>query len=566
MPLSRGSNVPVEQSELSEGLGFLHQRGFRPLPSKGSLRIFEGELPCVRGPVRISIKIVDWDFTEYPVIHILQLPEGAPRLIPHVSSSGWFCYLASGSIILDRYDPASAIGQCLDAATKELDRLLNNPQYREGELQTEFGVSWSIGQEPRPKAIRLGTIGDVGKQVRAYYMGRGERQWTLVSSDPEEPDRIVRSQHLKEFSNGPPCWLFDSNRYPRIGADGLPTTVGALFSWLKSWDPKLYADLQRKLGEGPYKNATTILIIVCSPAGWFGFLIELDESLVLAFGRKPKELRQQLHTRRKNHPLMRISISEIGPDFIHSRNLLFPTLKGKTITLIGCGSIGSYLSQALVRLGAGTGCGKLRLVDPDILLADNLGRHLLGIESLDESKVSSLGALFSTQFPHAKIESLVRAALLPGDLIGDLIVNATGEEALSEAINHHMLRQPTERRAPVLHVWIAGQGEATQALWVDGARYACFRCMRQNDARRSPRFDLEFPQDGLAVVGCHAFTPYAVSAPMSASALAIDMISDWLQGDPSPRFRTRLREGSSARKIKNKNVEPREGCPACTDP
>ena len=53
---------------------------------------------------------------------------------------------------------------------------------------------------------------------------------------------------------------------------------------------------------------------------------------------------------------------------------------------------------------------------------------------------------------------------------------------------------------------------------------------------------------------------------MSASALAIDMIADWLKGDVSPRFRTRSIEGANVRKIKSQNMSRLEGCPGCSPP
>ena len=53
-------------------------------------------------------------------------------------------------------------------------------------------------------------------------------------------------------------------------------------------------------------------------------------------------------------------------------------------------------------------------------------------------------------------------------------------------------------------------------------------------------------------MACADFTPFAVSASMSAAALTIDMILDWLQGDVSPRYRTRYTEKWMGEKIEVK--------------
>jgi len=440
------------------------------LPSEAGTRHFEGALKCTRGDVKIRLSIEDWDFTRYPDIEILEPPQGAPRLIPHISASGWFCYLAAGSIVLDRYAPDVAIGQCLEIAAAELNRLLADARYREGELQTEFGASWSVGQHPRPVPATLGSIGAGNTSAKAYFMGEANDRWLLISADEAEPIRVSKAMGTTRPTSSLGCWVLRSERFPSVGENGVPETVGELFAWLKSWDDALYRDFQHRLGKGPFKKPGHILVAVHCPAGWFGFMFELDKILITGFGRKPSVLRQQLHMRRRSTKLERLTLSEMSPDFIHGRNLNFPSLKDKKIVLIGCGAIGGYLVEGLVRLGAGTGGGELLLVDPDELAPGNLGRHTLGMESLRQAKVTALAARLGFEFPHAKVTPRQRFAAFPGDLVGDLVINASGEEALSEAMNFHRLKLPECRRPPSLHVWVTGEGACTQALWVDASK------------------------------------------------------------------------------------------------
>jgi len=551
------------QRALAAALRYLRGRGFVQLPSQAGVRQFEGSLKCTKGDVRIRLSIENWDFTQYPVIEILELPDGLPRLIPHISASGWFCYLADGTVVLDRYAPDSAVAQCLHIATQELDRLLEDPRYREGELQTEFGASWSIGQDPQPVPAQLGTVGCGDASANAYFMGQLDAQWLLISSDEEEPGRLAKVMGLPAPRNMRDCWVLRSKNSPSVGLDGIPDTVGELFTWLKSWDDQLHREFQKRLGKGPFRQSGLLPVVINCPAGWFGFMFELDKLLITGFGKKPLALRQQLHTGRRSTKLTRLSLSEISPDFIHSRNLNFPSLKGKRIVLLGCGAIGGYLAEGLVRLGAGTGVGELLLVDPDVLAPENLGRHALGMNSLREPKVTTLAARLTLEFPHAKVTPEHRRANFPADLVGDLVINATGEEALCEAMNFHRLELPDYRRPQSLHVWITGEGACTQALWVDIPKFACFRCLRLNDGKRTKRFDLGLGNGNLRVRGCTAFTPYAVSAPMSAAALALDMVAAWMSGNPSPRFRTRSVEATKVRMPKNDDLRPLQGCPAC---
>ena len=197
---------------------------------------------------------------------------------------------------------------------------------------------------------------------------------------------------------------------------------------------------------------------------------------------------------------------------------------------------------------------------------DNLGRHLLGYSGLFQNKAEALRAELMRQFPVSKIEAVNEdVARFPRLFGSDLVVDATGEEAVSEFLNGIRIERAT--KVPILHVWIKGNGECVQALWADRSGFGCFGCLRVTDAKvyRKERFpvlpDGALPRRGR--VGCHAFTPYAVSSPMAAAALATDVIIDWIKGDPSPRFRTRSVENAHLNQVKNQNIVPLKNCPAC---
>lgn len=550
---------------LGATLRMLRSRGFTALPSRGLARRFEGMLGCHRGPVRIELVISDWDFVKYPAIRVLDAPSELPTLAPHLDAGRELCYFASGAAILDRYDPEHAIAQCLDQATAELNRLMAGAGYREGEFQTEFGANWSVGQLPPPFPILLGIISRDHDQAGVFSMGPGDERYVMVTSHGDEADGLCRVRGWPTPTTiASTCWIIRSHQRPSLPQGALPCTIGEMFTWIKEWDRAAYSSIQRILTHKQYLAFDEVTFLLQTGAGWFGFEFTMDRLKRLGCQRRPTTMRQSLHGRGGNRPVVRLSVHEVGPDFVHSRNLSHSSLKDLRITLIGCGAIGGYLAQSLVKLGAGSGDGQLTLIDSEILQAENLGRHLLGFESLFVPKARALQQNLTRQFPSSNVLAVERPAQFGSDLKGDLIIDATGEEAFSEALNHWRLQQPAALRAPVLHVWILGTGEGTQALWVDTAKFACYRCLRRNDAARTPRFDLPPPPADIRGLGCRAFTPYAVSAPLAAASLGIDAIISWLHGDPSPRFRTRAKEGTRIRNIKSQNLAPLLGCPACS--
>ena len=87
--------------------------------------------------------------------------------------------------------------------------------------------------------------------------------------------------------------------------------------------------------------------------------------------------------------------------------------------------------------------------------------------------------------------------------------------------------------------------------------------MEAGQAFGTPRFPLLKDEPVRAFVGCHAFTPYSTTMPTVAAALACDFVMDWLGGEVSPRFRTRVHEHAQVFKVKNQDIERLNGCPAC---
>jgi hypothetical protein len=550
---------------LAAALRVLRARGFVSLPRAGTTRYFEGPLVCKDGVVRIRIAIRDWDFVSYPSIRVLQAPQSLQGVTPHIDAAGGLCYLASGTVILDRYHPEHAIAQCLDLARQELDRLAKKPVYRQEEFQSEFGANWYLGQLPLPWDVSLGSLARDSQVAAAYGIGPPDERLIAISDNADEIGRLCAVRGWPEPTPlKATCAVIRSDAWPTIPTIGLPTTVSEVFGWIRDWDRHAYGAIQSVLGQRRCLSNHYAIFLLHTRAGWFGFSFKIDATKRLAYSRKPTDFRQSLHRRNSTLPINRVAVREISADFVHSRNLTFPSLKGRSITLIGCGAIGGYLAQALARLGAGTGGGELTLIDPEPLGPENLGRHWLGYDSLFTLKAEAVKQRIEKEFPESRVQAHVRRAEFPLDIRGDLIVDATGEEAFSEALNYHRQQLDLVRRPLTLHTWIMGNGDCAQALWVDLPKFACYRCLRCNDPERTPRFPiLEHPPETLNL-GCHAFTPYAVSAPMTAAALATDLVIGWMSGDPSPRFRTRVVEGAELRKVKSQNLSPLVGCPACS--
>lgn len=182
---------------------------------------------------------------------------------------------------------------------------------------------------------------------------------------------------------------------------------------------------------------------------------------------------------------MPVSVIRIDDRYLAQRNIpKSKTLAGKRIALVGCGTIGGYLSDMLVKAGAGSCGGKLTLVDFDGLLPQNIGRHRLGFPDLLSNKAEAMAKELKRLSPGVEVHALpvdVRQAQL-GKL--DLLIDATGEESLG-----HWLCGRYRAPTPMLSVWIEGPGTAVRALLRTNASGACYRCLWQKPQKRRTSLD-----------------------------------------------------------------------------
>jgi hypothetical protein len=324
--------------------------------------VFDGTLKLTVGSVVVRLEVEDWDFLKYPVIRLLERPAFLPELTPHVGPQGDLCYFQQDTVVLDRFNPAGSILSCIRQAQHVLERMATSPVQRAQDLQDEFLAYWLLGQQ-RIWPVVLGLVDGDSESASYFVLGpEGDRK-VMICSSREEAARFARALNVEPPKGGAiQCWLIRSEVYP-AAPTRLPETVQELFAYLKLWDRAVYNRVQQILERRrEYLKYSFVTFAVNSPAGWLGFGFDLHATKRQGYQRKPQLYKQYLHGKGGDHKILRLAITDVSPAFLHSRNLSFPDLRGKRITIIGSGAIGGFLAQALARLGAGSGAGgKLKL-------------------------------------------------------------------------------------------------------------------------------------------------------------------------------------------------------------
>lgn len=85
---------------------------------------------------------------------------------------------------------------------------------------------------------------------------------------------------------------------------------------------------------------------------------------------------------------------------VQTRSPEWDELSGKTIGIVGLGSVGSKIAMSLARMG----CRKFYMIDHDLLLPENLQRHALDWQGVVQHKVDTMKVAICLVAPGAQVE------------------------------------------------------------------------------------------------------------------------------------------------------------------
>lgn len=541
-----GASVLQELSHALRARGFAYA-GMTP---DGWPR-FHGQLTAA-GAAHDARVLVDLTGQELPRVYV-DLPAGAPPVIAHVGANGFVCYAVKGSLVLDIFDIPGQTLACLDRAAVVLDLALRGEMQQD--LEDEFFAFWSgelcfvdVGPTDRSPLTVL-HFEDAGLAFVTNNQERTQRKLKAMQLHGATEASVVVGIKVVSAANPRPT----QGVWP-------PRTVNELLRWQELLDPKARRDIEQQLLRACARRKRIALCVVKTPRTQYAFWVPLTKDQKQSPAQALATARPRLLAA-KVYPMTTVRIDD---DYASQRNTPDKTtLAGKRIALIGCGTIGGFLAELLVKAGAGLDRGELLLVDHDILMPQNVGRHRLGINYALKNKATSLKTELTLGAPTANLRDLpvkVQEAEL-GRL--DLLIDATGEESLSSQLTRHL--SDSGKFVPSLTTWVEGPGVAVRALLRDSQDQGCIRCMcKAHGEQRFPVVQGAMP-DELAGHGCESlYVPFPATVSIQAACLAADMVSDWLAGTPAPRLRTALTRRGFINATEDTDVPRRENCPACS--
>jgi molybdopterin/thiamine biosynthesis adenylyltransferase len=534
--------------------------GFRQTGLDRGAPIYEGAVASGQRKILIALIVEDVLFTQAPRVRITD-PAITAQIRAHLDEAGDFCYISSHLEEYDPYNAGGAVLRCLESVRETLDLVLHgNPR---ADLQREFLSYWHAGSYIYAD-LPGDFVGAAEVHVRKDEVGGGflvttpsrAKAWrSRLTNAPVTPALIVRAAK------------------PLLSTKG--ESPGATLESFKTWASPFFttADLEKIVSPS---TADGSLVVVAAENGSIGFRFEWPAVESQAF-LKAAPLRR--HAWIQAHPsrmtLKRYAFHSVDRStMVNARLREKSALESLSIAVIGCGTVGSRIILDLVRSGAGAPGHPLILVDPDMLRAANLGRHVLGVDALDTPKSEAM-AIEARRF-HPEVEVLpIEMSVL--DCLRriercDLIVDATGHNPLALRLNEIALdrRRRGGQFPPIVHAAVHGNGLAAQTILVTDTAHACLKCLRPGHGN----FKANPIRPGLltdmvpAACGDGAYIPYAAAAPAIAGALAVQAVLEWATApdQPGPRVRTRRLDQDRTVPINDRNWGVDPACPACGRP
>lgn len=527
-------------------------RGFRFVkPSSGGF-ILAGPLHTSEG-AHDCILSLPRNFDRPPAIALRKIPDVLKPIAPHLDSEGGLCYLSRSSIAINIFDPVGQMLGCLERAEKVLGQLLR--QELVDDLAEEFFAYWGEDFFHVFFDFRVGT----SKNLRAMVDTRSSHHFALVFITDDVARTTRKSKVLGHEVRELVCSV--ARVYTQVEPrptqeEWPPKTLGNLLKWQSIRDARASRKIEERIGQAAERGADCLAIMIESPRFLYAFVV-LFAPLQGANYSKVQLRKKQI---RESCPILALRGWRIDEGYITQRNVPgMKTLENKKIIVVGCGTIGGYLADMLVKAGAGARTGELILVDSDILHAANLGRHRLGFQYIDMKKSDALAQELKTCMPDANIRSLPVDARTANLSKADLIIDATGEQTVSDflAAEHTITDQ--------LCVWIEGPGVAVRALIRRDSNQACIQCLTRHMREGEYSATVEEMPKVYAGQGCESeYVPFPASVSMQAACLASEMVMDWSAGADSPALRTWVVDRKFTAKMDDCTPPKSADCPACS--
>lgn len=576
------------------GCGYRYTRA-RNLPDKAILYsqnprkgYYTKEYETVAGNFNVALVPHSDPFTELPIAYIFELPEQfRDRLMPHVSLEGFLCYVEQMEADWD----SNNLEETFREVDAQIRRTLVNSVSAavEGlndkrELEGEFAAYW------RPSdSLFILSNANRGARLKTHLSqslmpdGATRLEYiTVEESSPEDTESVI-SKWLKQRylpRNSLKEYLINTH-YISVN----PSRLAGM-----KWPPASFRDLLDWLAKADH-NARNRVIDHIKAEGKKRYIFLFDIfnqdifAIYIEFCTNSIDFRRHKRSAKNSTAKLakilggknvcityqRLGVVRADIETLLSRNSQregAANLSEMCIALVGCGTIGGYLAELLLRNGAGFGKGFLHLYDDDLYKPSNFGRHTLSSHDFGWSKSISLARrLQDSVHLKTKIVGFEKQFCLSTDVMQkyDIIIDATGRPPVSKRMASLVRNISTDQRPIIIHAFNDGNGRASKVFIDDGR--SCYGCMISNPEKYRNGIDSRFYHLDISSEkskSCGStYTPYDAAVSSITASLAQMAVLSTLEPKIKWTYSEHVLEGG--RSLKPQFLPRQSNCPICNE-
>jgi len=488
---------------------------------------FKYEIAGIEIPMAIGVPF-DWD---RKLIDVYVENYKKVKFIPHLGSDGSLCLFDLEGVLIDK-NFEGLLNQTLRRVKKTLWDGLN--ELNKEDFIEEFEQYW--GRLPKTKALKsmVTTNKDIKlikyadnqkkiiKEKKNNYIDvlKKKKQYSLVSSDLE-----------KDFNSYEDMNTIKNGVYVYINAED--------YIYPPDWRENLEIEYINILLNNKSVDKDKIIYNIN----------KCKTDLVLIFNiKQPNDSTNILGAIIKNYNIDKLSsnikiqskvdlipclVIRCDKEFLINRGGASTDIYKKRVLVIGCGSIGGYLINELVK----TGVNCIDVVDGDILKEENIYRHLLGMNYVDEYKSKAIVDHIKKSIPNVSISSCednIEDAIYDESISlpeYDLIVSAVGNHNVNRWINDYIHTNKIE--TPVVYLWNEVLGIGSHVAFISINNKGCYECFF-GESEDGIYDKTSYCERGQAFIkrirGCSsAYLPFSSTNSITTAITGIDVIKKYFE-------------------------------------
>ncbi len=478
-----------------------------------------------------------------PEIKLAERDYEQTKYLPHVDTRRGICLFDQEKIKQNTADPAGIVNECVNQAVRILADGLNKcrtPEFND-EIIAYWENTYHSNDSVAPAYLGSNMSSLVPGHVVAYYIQPDHGNVNLyVGNEEAETEQLLEFFKLRGHSVQP------LEAYYLGETDDLNPpfyfTNKSLIEFIQHRFNGIWKEVKGYFNRSLPVNKFVIFSVISGTQPIFmGFYLKPTRTKINGWRTGGHHSTVEIITRiNPTQPVARIRFMEFHPSRLRARTDGDSTaLPAKKFMFAGLGSIGSNLLAYLNAFEV----ERYILVDPEVLVLENVNRHLLSFSDVGQTKVSGVARYLKFHNPFVNItkhaSSIVDVIQRDLEEVNemDMVFCAIGKDAIETYILQQLAAGQIQR--PVIFFWVEPYLLGAHVLYIKPQTTFYLSDLENNGFYKFNILAPEAYQDpakktSLREAGCQgSYMPYGKAEIIRFISALMPYLFDFIQNPPT---------------------------------